>query len=243
MIKLKLYRFTQDHAIPTRGILECDGEKIGYTGELPWKENEKNISCIPTDVYTCKRINKTNKITVQGVPERTNIQIHSGNFTSDIKGCILVGLKIGSGKFLVRQSKLAMKKLIKLIGNETAILTITLADIKKVDSGQKLNWREARKEEKASYKTQDINNVAEFYWYDYIKLKRIIPGFIAIIFGLVQNNSEWITVGSAEVVGGIGTKAITNSKPEVNGDVGKIYHLVDSLFTFWQKKKNKKEEN
>ena len=35
----------------TNGKLKCDGEFICYTIELPWKNNEKRVSCIPVGKY------------------------------------------------------------------------------------------------------------------------------------------------------------------------------------------------
>ena len=64
------------------------------TLELPWKDNQRNISCIPYGEYDVKK-RHTQKygehFHVLGVNGRSYILIHSGNFVSDIQGCILVG--------------------------------------------------------------------------------------------------------------------------------------------------------
>ena len=65
-----------------------------FTLELPWKDNQRNISCIPAGTYYAKwRTSPTNGQVIEllDVPNRDFIQIHAGNYTSQIQGCILVG--------------------------------------------------------------------------------------------------------------------------------------------------------
>lgn len=77
--------------------------KIGvncFSLELPWKNNANDVSCIKEGVYTAvKRISPSNGrvFELQGVEGRSYIQIHIGNFTKDILGCIVLGDSI---KFL-----------------------------------------------------------------------------------------------------------------------------------------------
>ncbi|MCK5788549.1 MAG: hypothetical protein KAH32_06100 [Chlamydiia bacterium] len=69
-------------------IFKCD------TLELPWKDNETGVSCIPTGAYNIKRYSSekfTNVYSIPGVSDRSYILIHSGNYYTDIEGCILVG--------------------------------------------------------------------------------------------------------------------------------------------------------
>ena len=65
------------------------------TLERPWKNNQKNISCIPIGTYQVKYTfsSKFLKYTyeVLNVPNRSGIRIHSGNYFFDIEGCILLG--------------------------------------------------------------------------------------------------------------------------------------------------------
>lgn len=68
-----------------------------FTLELPWKENERGVSCIPKGKYKAfKRNSPKNGLVVEfeNVPQRSNIQIHAGNYTSQIEGCILVGASV-----------------------------------------------------------------------------------------------------------------------------------------------------
>lgn len=64
------------------------------TLELPWKFNQKNVSCIPGGVYEAIKIqhHKYKKaIHILHVPNRTGIMIHPGNFTSESNGCPFLG--------------------------------------------------------------------------------------------------------------------------------------------------------
>lgn len=78
----------------TMGYLVANGEVICYTLELPWKDNLNNISCIPVGSYKgILRYDKKDgwRIQLENVPNRTGVQIHMGNYTTQIEGCILVG--------------------------------------------------------------------------------------------------------------------------------------------------------
>lgn len=68
------------------------------TLELPWKDNQRKISCVPEAEYlVCKRqaheMRKYNHFILKDVPNRDYILIHTGNKVSQILGCILVGDK------------------------------------------------------------------------------------------------------------------------------------------------------
>ena len=77
----------------TKGIMVVENEYFA-TLELPWNDNERNISAIPEGEYVTSKFT-SNKFgpcfAVKGVPNRSLIRIHVGNFTSQIRGCILVG--------------------------------------------------------------------------------------------------------------------------------------------------------
>lgn len=79
----------------TLGTLTLGDIKL-LTLELPDKDNLPNVSCIPEGRYSWfKRVSPSRKkeiIELADVPGRTFIQIHEGNFTHQIAGCILPGL-------------------------------------------------------------------------------------------------------------------------------------------------------
>ena len=78
----------------TFGVLIDGTEPFALTLERPWRENEENVSCIPANLYMCKRIQSPRfgeTFEVMDVPGRSNILFHKGNVVEDTAGCILVG--------------------------------------------------------------------------------------------------------------------------------------------------------
>ena len=78
----------------TFGVLIDEGIPFALTLEPPWKNNEKNISCIPMGEYECADTNSVKfgyTFEVKDVPGRSHILFHTGNYTHNTKGCILVG--------------------------------------------------------------------------------------------------------------------------------------------------------
>ena len=66
--------------------------------ELPWRENQRSISCIPEGEYVVVKMQPTEKrpfvyFWIKNVPGRSGILMHRGNFTRQIKGCQLPGEK------------------------------------------------------------------------------------------------------------------------------------------------------
>ncbi len=97
---IDIFRTTGAPSRAQRGVLCMDGEPLCVTLELPWRENAKDISCIPAGIYTCRR---TFKRTTKGgmeIPEtfeimrvsnRSGVLFHVGNYPHDTHGCILLG--------------------------------------------------------------------------------------------------------------------------------------------------------
>ncbi len=94
MRKLKLVRIAYI-SDGTFGVLfDYDGTPFCLTLEREWKDNKRNISCIPVGVYTCKRIDSPkfgDTFKVLRVPGRTDILFHKGNIEDDSHGCIVIG--------------------------------------------------------------------------------------------------------------------------------------------------------
>lgn len=81
------------------GVLVIDGKPICLTLELPWADNQKEISCIPVGEYACKRIRSIKHgetFEVLNVPNRAGILFHVANYLHEIRGCIAVGLELGN---------------------------------------------------------------------------------------------------------------------------------------------------
>jgi hypothetical protein len=102
----------------TLGMLFIDNVFECFTLELPWKENQRVVSCIPAGDYeVVKRFSETykNHFHVLNVPDRDWILIHHGNYFTNTRGCILVGQKLvdinGDGYRDVTDSVNTMKKL------------------------------------------------------------------------------------------------------------------------------------
>lgn len=108
----------------TFGLLQTDSGYSCYTGELPWRQNKSDISCIPAGVYIVQRITSPKHgpcYLITDVPKRTMTEIHKGNWCGDIskglktdvEGCILTGNALGilAGQDCVINSKDALERL------------------------------------------------------------------------------------------------------------------------------------
>lgn len=93
MNRVVLKRVVNDADV-TLGVIRLN-KYIFSTLELPWKDNARNVSCIPDGIYVVS-LNDRNIYTLSDVPGRYGIQIHVGNLASDIRGCILLGLRFGT---------------------------------------------------------------------------------------------------------------------------------------------------
>jgi len=105
----------------TEGMLISEDFRC-RTLELPWRENHRQISCIPPGIYDVeiRFSNKYGRIYwVRKVPNRSYILIHSGNYAGDkskgfkshVMGCILLGKRSGflGGQVAVLNSRIAVR--------------------------------------------------------------------------------------------------------------------------------------
>ena len=106
----------------TIGELFLNGERMCDTLELPYRDNQRSVSCIPAGQYKVRlrypRESATRDylhLLVQDVKDRSYILFHRGNSAKDTRGCILVGQ--GSQQDIVHNSTLAMDLLMKEIIN------------------------------------------------------------------------------------------------------------------------------
>jgi len=102
----------------TNGVLLFNGAVTCSTIELPWKNNQPRISCIPEGSYRLvKRYSPHHKwhLELKDVPGRQLILIHPANDAiSELQGCIApvaVITGMGKGDF----SRLAFKKITSLL--------------------------------------------------------------------------------------------------------------------------------
>jgi Family of unknown function (DUF5675) len=98
----------------TNGKLECEGKLICNTIELPWKNNETKVSCIPEGKYFIKKRYSQKfqwHLEVLDVKHRSLILFHpANNALLELNGCIAPVTKL-SGPGLGLMSRKAFKRL------------------------------------------------------------------------------------------------------------------------------------
>ena len=102
----------------TNGTIQSEGKVICNTIELPWKRNEKRVSCIPEGKYFIKkRYSQKFKwhLEVVDVANRSLILFHpANNALKELNGCIAPVTKL-SGPGLGLMSRKAFEKLETLV--------------------------------------------------------------------------------------------------------------------------------
>ena len=81
----------------TSGYLAVNSTIQAYTLERPWAGNAPLLSSIPVGTYNgILRYDHRDqwRIELQGVPGRTNVQMHTGNTPDDTEGCIIIGKEL-----------------------------------------------------------------------------------------------------------------------------------------------------
>ena len=96
MVKeLQLIRLAEHPKYGTFGQIIHDNIPVCPTVELPWKNNERSVSCIPPNRYLVTpytRQSGRNAFLVNDVPARTSILIHIANLAAELRGCIAPGV-------------------------------------------------------------------------------------------------------------------------------------------------------
>ena len=102
----------------TNGKLECNGKSICNAIELPWRKNEKRVSCIPEGKYFIKKRYSDKfkwHIEIIDVENRSSILFHpANNALQELNGCIAPVTKI-SGPGLGLMSRKAFRELKTMI--------------------------------------------------------------------------------------------------------------------------------
>lgn len=122
------------------------GERAFFSLELPWRDNRRKRSCIPTGDYVCRLVRSPRfgrVFTVTGVPGRSAILIHPGNFGGDVEkgyqshveGCILLGQRRGkmmnlngSPQRCIFLSRPAIREFMELVGSDPFLLHLKEQD-------------------------------------------------------------------------------------------------------------------
>ena len=125
-----LVRYYSDSDV-TLGNLHIEGinHKPIYTLENPWRDNERNVSCIPVGEYKCEPfsgIKHKNCFQVCDVKDRSYILFHIGNYEKDTDGCILIGqgALLNGSEYMIVNSQATMRKFKELLEDEPFMLQI-----------------------------------------------------------------------------------------------------------------------
>jgi hypothetical protein len=121
----------------TEGLLSIPGLQFSCPClELPWKDNQSNISCIPAGTYMAawRESRKWKAFHLKDVPGRSFILIHAGNFAGDVSkgwktnvlGCILLGTRRGiiKGQRAVLVSRPMVRRFNNALRGRTLRITI-----------------------------------------------------------------------------------------------------------------------
>ena len=115
-MKLELIR--SYHPNGENGELLIDGVKVCNTIELPWKENQSRVSCIPEGRYQLTKRYSLRfgwHLLVNNVVNRNYILIHAYNDAlKESKGCIApVSVLTGNGKGI--RSRVALQLVLSMV--------------------------------------------------------------------------------------------------------------------------------
>jgi hypothetical protein len=129
MKQLRLVRVSE-HDGATLGVLCIDDVPEFVTLEDAWRDNERQVSCIPVGRYVIKpkispKFGSTWEVT--DVPERSHILFHAGNTHKDTHGCILLGLqfgRLGNESAILASRSAFLQFLQKMSGNKEAQLIV-----------------------------------------------------------------------------------------------------------------------
>ena len=119
MLKAKLIRYKRT-VKETLGCLVINNQ-VFYILEPSWKNNERNISCIPAGTY---RVNFLVQFGfgkykpcfhVASVKNRSGILIYNGNIYKHTRGCLIIGIREGRlvSNLVVLNSRYALRKLVQ----------------------------------------------------------------------------------------------------------------------------------
>lgn len=115
----------------TFGRLTLPSGMTLITVEDAWRDNQRNVSCIPVGTYHCapRRFNRGgyDAIEITNVPGRTHILIHKGNTADDLNGCIAPGIGFAwiQKQLAVHSSSVAFQHIMGELGGKDFTLKIS----------------------------------------------------------------------------------------------------------------------
>lgn len=136
MKRLELTRYVDDgQATLGRLRLIENHSEPWYTIERPWRENQRNVSCIPLGTYLIvpRHYHRGGYPAweVEDVPDRSMILFHIANWAHDVEGCIGIGMGASphSNGFMVTDSVDGFRSFMGAMGDrddaEPAVLVVT----------------------------------------------------------------------------------------------------------------------
>ena len=125
----------EDNGVETLGNLKAFNNREEVfsckTLELPWRNNAVGESCVPPGTYNVVPYASPSKGSVyllQDVPNRSYIEIHAGNYYTQIAGCILVGREFSyinsDGQLDVTSSRDTLQELMSVFNYSAFTLII-----------------------------------------------------------------------------------------------------------------------
>jgi len=120
----------------TFGLLTLQGGQVLHTGELPWRDNAPDISCVPAGSYEAVLAFsphfQRSLFHLEGVPGRTNCMIHPANWMGDaskglkcqLEGCIALGM--GEGQLEGQEALISSQEAIQVFYAEAGLDPITV---------------------------------------------------------------------------------------------------------------------
>lgn len=133
---LTLTRLEQNDFASYGHLCDGEGKQLGVTLELPWRENARDVSCVPAGTYTIKRRwsnkHKRELFCLENVPHRSDCEIHVANLPEDLLGCAGLGEAFGHVEkanghtgYGILKSEAALDHFMALMaGRDDALLTI-----------------------------------------------------------------------------------------------------------------------
>jgi hypothetical protein len=120
------------HPKGTNGKLYYNGVLQCHTIELPWLNNQRQISCIPEGLYLLKKrysLKFGDHVVLTNVPNRSLILIHPANNASkELKGCIAPVTTLtapGQGSTSRKACKALMQLLYPMLQTQSLYLKIS----------------------------------------------------------------------------------------------------------------------
>jgi hypothetical protein len=111
----------------TFGVLSTDDFPLCVTLELPWLDNQPDISCIPTGTYHCEQFESPEHgqvWQVMNVLDRSDVLLHEGNYLSNTKGCILCAFQFAGNAPAILTSDLAIAFLRNTLPSEFDLIIV-----------------------------------------------------------------------------------------------------------------------